>query len=169
LGVDDDLEFFPTSSLRKPKRVYPKQVPPLNPEGDATGSVLLLDLENVCSTSRDPERTHRELSAILTAAGPVDKVIAVACRDVVMRQKPVLRSLKIDYRTVPCGKDAADKALLKAAKSLRKSGTGTFFIASCDHYFKHLAWLGKVVVVTPPGNPVAKSLVEVASRVLIAS
>lgn len=117
--------------------------------------VLLIDLENF--GTRNEKGAAHLLDSLLSATGYVDRVYAAtACPTTLQIYRTLCADRNVRLMRAPQGKDAADLALLNAARSWeRKPDGAVFYVASCDHIF---ASLPVVSVITQTGRAVAKKL-----------
>lgn len=130
--------------------------------------VLILDVENMCPGSRRPVRALAHLRAVLTAAGPVDQVIAASAASQHERLDHLLRAAGVQVHTrVRNRPNAADRALIQAARSFARDGDCEVVIASNDHGFRAIAGLPgvrRIVLLTVPRLATARSLVRIADE-----
>jgi hypothetical protein len=138
-----------------------------------TRRVLILDVENVCPSSRRPVRAMARLQAVLRAAGPVDQIVAASAASQYARLDDLLRRAGVQVHT-RCGNrpNAADRALIAAARAFASQGDCEVVVASNDHCFRVLADLPgvrRLVLVTHPHLATARSLLRVASELRVAA
>lgn len=159
-GCDDDLTWEP---LDGPEF---EEVSPLR-------RVLILDVENVCPSSRRPVRAMARLQAVLSAAGPVDQIIAASAASQHGRLDDLLRRAGVQVHT-RCGNrhNAADKALIDAARRFAGEGACEVIVASNDHGFRVIAdmpGVQRLVLITHPHLATARSLLRVANELRVAA
>jgi len=154
-GCDDDLSWEPVD------HVDPISAP-------SRRRVLILDVENICPGSRRPQRALARLDAVLAAAGPVDHVIAASAAgqhdrlDGILRRAGVTVHLRCRNR-----RNAADRALLDAARAYARQGDCEVVVASNDHGFRALAafpGVRRLVLITVPELETARALLRVADE-----
>jgi hypothetical protein len=138
-----------------------------------TRRVLILDVENVCPSSRRPVRAMTRLDAVLRAAGPVDLIVAASAASQHARLDDLLRKAGVDEH-LRCGNrpNAADRALIKAARQFAQDGPCEVIVASNDHGFRVIADLPgvqRLVLITHPHLATARSLLRVASELRVAA
>jgi hypothetical protein len=170
-GCDDDLLWEPltrtpgTAARPARRRRRPSQ------SSAPLRRVLLLDVENVCPSSRRPVRALRSLRAVLKAAGPVDQVIAASAASQHARLDRLLQLAGVQTHTrCANGPDAADRALIAAARRFARSGDCEVVVASNDHCFSVLAGLPgvrRLVLVTHPHLDTARSLARAAHELRV--
>jgi len=135
--------------------------------------VLILDVENVCPSSRRPVRALARLQAVLRAAGPVDEIIAASAASQHSRLDELLHRAGVQVHT-RCGNrpNAADRALIDAARRFASQGDCEVVVASNDHGFKVIANLPgvrRLILVTHPDLATARSLLRVANELRVAA
>jgi len=193
-GCDDDLTWerldapVPTDRPAAPRaRTRPNALAPAHVAtatrrprrraGDAgpapTRRVLILDVENVCPSSRRPVRALARLQAVLRAAGPVDHIVAASAASQHARLDELLRRAGVQVHT-RCGNrpNAADRVLIAAARSFASEGDCEVVVASNDHGFRVIAQLPgvrRLVLVTHPDLATARSLLRVANELRVAA
>ena len=138
-----------------------------------TRRVLILDVENVCPSSRRPVRALARLQAVLRAAGPVDEIVAASAASQHSRLDDLLRRAGVQVHT-RCGNrpNAADRALIAAARRFASQGECEVVVASNDHGFKVIAGLPgvrRLILVTHPDLATARSLLRVANECRVAA
>ena len=136
-----------------------------------TRRVLILDVENVCPSSRRPVRAMARLNAVLSAAGPVDQIIAASAASQHTRLDELLRRAGVQVHT-RCGNrpNAADRVLIAAARQFASKGDCEVVVASNDHGFRVIADLPgvrRLVLITHPHLATARSLLRVASELRV--
>ncbi|MDQ1289684.1 MAG: hypothetical protein QG622_3250 [Actinomycetota bacterium] len=161
-GCDDDLVWEPlTKASGSPEQAAPAR------------RVLILDVENVCPGSRRWRRAQSRLRAVLDAAGPVDQIIAASAASQHERLDRLLRTMGVDvHRRVTNRPDAADRALISAAREFAREGDCEVVVASNDHSFRVIARMPgvrRLVLITVPQLDTARSLVRVASELRVAA
>ena len=160
-GCDDDLTWerldapLSTDAPAEPRRV------------------LILDVENVCPGSRRPVRTRARLEAVLRAAGPVDRIVAASASSQHARLDAMLQRIGVDVH-LRCGNrpNAADRALIDAARQFAREGACEVIVASNDHGFRVIAGLPgvqRLVLITHPQLATARSLLRAASERRVAA
>lgn len=154
-GCDDDLTWEPTHGPE------PVADPPLR-------RVLILDVENVCPSSRRPVRALARLNAVLKAAGPVDRIVAASAASQHSRLDQLLQRAGVDEHTrCPNRPNAADRALVDAARRFARQGDCEVVVASNDHGFRVIARLPgvrRLVLITMPQLATAKALIRIADE-----
>jgi hypothetical protein len=154
-GCDDDLTWEP---LDGPEF---EEVSPLR-------RVLILDVENVCPSSRRPMRALARLHAVLDAAGPVDRIVAASAASQHARLDGLLRRAGVHEHTRCKNRpNAADRALVDAARRFAREGACEVVVASNDHGFRVIANLPgvqRLVLITVPELATARALVRVADE-----
>jgi len=130
--------------------------------------VLILDVENVCPSSRRPVRALARLQAVLRAAGPVDEIIAASAASQHSRLDELLHRAGVQVHT-RCGNrpNAADRALIDAARRFASQGDCEVVVASNDHGFRALAafpGVRRLVLITVPELETARALLRVADE-----
>ena len=177
-GCEDDLlwESLDTPEpLARPVRpraaTRTSRAPRTAPRGPLR-RVLILDVENVCPSSRRPQRAMTRLRAVLEAAGPVDEIIAASAASQHDRLDDVLRRAGIQTH-LRCGNrpNAADRALIDAARRFASRGDCEVIVASNDHGFRAIASLPgvrRLVLITQPQLATARSLLKVANELRVA-
>ncbi|HEY6795100.1 MAG TPA: NYN domain-containing protein [Kineosporiaceae bacterium] len=156
-GCDDDLSW---ERLDAPDPATPAR------------RLLILDVENVCPSSRRQVRAMTRLRAVLRAAGPVDRIVAASAASQHTRLDSLLRRAGVHVHT-RCGNrpNAADRALIQAARRFAQEGDCEVVVASNDHYFRAVADLPgvrRVVLITQPRLATARALVRVADELRVA-
>lgn len=135
--------------------------------------VLILDVENVCPGSRRQASALARLRAVLDAAGPVDEIIAASAASQHARLDRLLLQVGVDVHTrVKNRPDAADRALIQAARHFAEGGDCEVVVASNDHGFRAVASLPgvrRVVLITVPRLATARSLIRVADEHRVAA
>jgi hypothetical protein len=111
------------------------------------------------------------LRAVLRAAGPVDHIVAASAASQHDRLDALLRRAGVDVHT-RCGNraNAADRALIQAARHFARGGDCEVVVASNDHFFRAVAGLPgvrRVVLITQPQLATARSLLRVASELRV--
>ena len=159
-GCDDDLTW---ERLDAPQPHLPRHL----------RRVLILDVENVCPSSRRPVRALARLQAVLRAAGPVDEIVAASAASQHSRLDDLLRRAGVQVHT-RCGNrpNAADRALIAAARRFASQGECEVVVASNDHGFKVIAGLPgvrRLILVTHPDLATARSLLRVANELRVAA
>jgi NYN domain len=194
-GCDDDLTWepldapdpapaaparrsLPTATGRRAVRSAPVGGSSRPPRGSAPAApaalagparrLLILDVENVCPSSRRPVRAMSRLRAVLRAAGPVDQIIAASAASQHTRLDELLRQAGVDVH-LRCGNrpNAADRALILQARRFASEGDCEVVVASNDHGFRvvaNLPGVRRVVLITQPQLATARSLLRVADE-----
>jgi hypothetical protein len=177
-GCDDDLTWerldapdpAPAAPIRSRR---PRAASARRTAAPVTRRVLILDVENVCPSSRRPVRALSRLQAVLRAAGPVDQVIAASAASQHARLDDLLRRAGVAVHT-RCGNrpNAADRALIEAARRFAAEGDCEVVVASNDHGFRVIAdmpGVRRLVLITHPHLATARSLLRVASELRVAA
>lgn len=131
------------------------------------GKALLIDLDNLVINGRgfvSAEQAESRLRRVVTAAGPVDHVLAVAPRTTVARFADILAALGIRWELCERGPDAADRAICLIACDLVELGYDHMFIASGDHFFICVTAIAKVTIVLPAEQQMSRHLARHALR-----
>jgi hypothetical protein len=157
-GCDDDLTWERLDA--------PDPVLPAHPR-----RLLVLDVENVCPSSRRPVRAMARLDAVLRAAGPVDQIVAASAASQHARLDDLLRRAGVHVHT-RCGNrpNAADRVLIQAARRFAREGACEVVVASNDHGFRVIANLPgvtRLVLITQPRLATARSLLRAASELRV--
>lgn len=159
-GCDDDL-------LWEPVRDHGPGAADAAPGGPLR-RVLILDVENVCPGSRRPARALARVEAVLRAAGPVDRIIAASAASQHRRLDRVLRRAGVHVHTRCRNRpNAADRALVEAARQFAREGDCEVVVASNDHSFRVIADLPgvrRLVLITVPDLATARALVRSADE-----
>jgi hypothetical protein len=181
-GCDDDLAW---ERLDAPNHTATRTVPEApdrmaarsrrgtRPGTRATRRVLILDVENVCPSSRRPVRALARLNAVLRAAGPVDEIVAASAASQHARLDELLRQAGVRIHT-RCGNrpNAADRVLIDAARRFARAGDCEVIVASNDHGFRVIADLPgvrRLVLITHPQLATARALLRVANELRVAA
>lgn len=160
-GCDDDLNW---ERLDAPDRTAAEPT---------RRRVLILDVENVCPSSRRPVRAMARLSAVLRAAGPVDHIVAASAASQHARLDRLLQRAGVQVHT-RCGNrpNAADRVLIDAARRFAREGDCEVIVASNDHGFKVIATMPgviRLILITHPQLATARSLLRVANELRVAA
>jgi hypothetical protein len=180
-GCDDDLTWErldapePTPAAPRP-RTLPRPARGRRRAGadePVRRRILILDVENVCPSSRRPVRALSRLTAVLRAAGPVDQVIAASAASQHARLDDLLRQAGVQVHT-RCGNrpNAADRALIDAARRFAAEGDCEVVVASNDHGFRVIAdmpGVRRLVLITHPHLATARALLRVANELRVAA
>jgi len=130
--------------------------------------VLILDVENICPGSRRPTRALARLEAVLDAAGPVDRIIAASAASQHSRLDGMLQRVGVHVHTKCRNRpNAADRALVDAARKFAREGKCEVIVASNDHSFRVIADLPgvqRLVLITVPHLATARALVRSADE-----
>lgn len=146
---------------------------PTAPTGPIRRRVLILDVENVCPSSRRPVRALARLQAVLQAAGPVDQIIAASAASQHDRLDVLLQRAGVHVHT-RCGNrpNAADRVLIEAARQFARQGDCEVVVASNDHGFRVIAGMPgvrRLVLITHPQLATARALLRVATELRVAA
>jgi hypothetical protein len=135
---------------------------------DRLRRVLILDVENICPGSRRPARALARLDAVLQAAGPVDRIIAASAASQHSRLDRLLRRAGVHIHTKCRNRpNAADRALVQAARQFARDGDCEVVVASNDHSFRVIADLPgvrRLVLITVPHLATARALIRSADE-----
>jgi len=159
-GCDDDLTW---ERLDAPQPHLPRHL----------RRVLILDVENVCPSSRRPVRALARLNAVLRAAGPVDHIVTASAGSQYERLDEVLQRAGV-HSHIRCGNrpNAADRVLIEQARRFAGEGDCEVIVASNDHGFRviaHMPGVRRLVLITHPDLATARSLLRVASELRVAA
>ena len=151
----------------------PGRLPKAGRLPEPTRRVLILDVENVCPSSKRPAKALARLRAVLDAAGPVDQVIAASAASQHARLDHLLHLVGVKVHTRCKNRpNSADRALIEAARRFARSGDCEVIVASNDHCFSVVAGLPGVrrfILVTQPQLATARSLIRVANELRVAA
>jgi hypothetical protein len=154
-GCDNNLDWEP---LHQPDAEDPARL----------RRVLILDVENVCPSSRRPMRALARLEAVLRAAGPVDRVVAASAASQHARLDQLLQRAGVNEHTRCRNRpNAADRALVEAARRFAKEGDCEVLVASNDHGFRMIAGMPgvrRLVLITVPQLATARALIRIADE-----
>lgn len=157
-GCDDDLMWEPVHGIGSDPV---DSDPPVR-------RVLILDVENVCPGSRRSTRALARLEAVLRAAGPVDRIVAASAASQHARLDRMLRRVGVHEHTRCRNRpNAADRALVAAARRFAAEGDCEVLVASNDHSFRVIATLPgvrRLVLITLPQLATARALVRSADE-----
>jgi hypothetical protein len=164
-GCEDELAWEPLRGVPVgADRDQPSTTPPIR-------RVLILDVENICPGSRRTVRALSRLRAVLKAAGPVDQIIAASAASQHARLDKLLRTAGVHVHTrVKNRPDAADRALIQAARRFAQDGDCEVVLASNDHGFRAIVGIPgvrRVVLITVPTLATARSLIRVADELRV--
>jgi predicted nuclease of predicted toxin-antitoxin system len=169
-GCDDDLTWEPLHGADIPADPTPRapRAPRTPRAARPLRRLLVLDVENVCPSSRRRTYALARLKAVLAAAGPVDQVVAASAASQHARLDELLAAAGVHVHTkVKNRPDAADRELLQAARRFAREGDCEIVVASNDHAFRTVAKLPgvrRVVLVTVPELATARSLLRAADE-----
>jgi hypothetical protein len=144
-----------------------------DPQEAPVRRLLILDVENVCPSSR--RRTHAlaRLRGVLGAAGDVDQIIAASAASQHARLDDLLRTVGVHNHLLCRNRpNAADLQLLKAARRFAREGECEVVVASNDHAFSAVARIPgvrRLILVTHPQLATARSLIRVAHELRVAA
>jgi hypothetical protein len=177
-GCEDDLEWGPLDGvLAEDDRDLPATGTPIHATRSSSVSptrrVLILDVENICPGSRRTVRALTQLRAVLKAAGPVDQIIAASAANQHARLDQLLRMVGVHVHTcVKNRPNAADRALIQAARRFAADGDCEVILASNDHGFRRIARMPgvrRVVLITVPHLATARSLIRAVDELRVAA
>jgi hypothetical protein len=155
-GCDDDLVWEP---VRNATTYHAASTRPVR-------RILILDVENVCPSSRRPTRALARLDAVLRTAGPVDQVIAASAASQHSRLDRLLKRAGVHIHTRCRNRpNAADRELVAAARRFASHGDCEVIVASNDHSFRVIAGLPgvrRLVLITFPQLATARALIRSA-------
>jgi hypothetical protein len=163
-GCEDDLDWEPTHG---PEPL----TAPAGPGDAPIRRVLILDVENVCPSSRRPVRAMARLNAVLRAAGPEDRIVAASAASQHARLDRLLTRAGVDVHTrCKNGPNAADRVLVQAARRFAREGDCEVVVASNDHGFRVIAGMPgvrRLVLITMPQLATARALIRVADELRV--
>lgn len=129
-------------------------------------AVLLLDLENAIGMNPRPEVLASRLVAIQALAEPIAvSWAAYPTRLLSEQSRKVLKEHGVKTRWAKAGKDGADKALVKLARTEAAKGRRRFVVASADADFAAVADLGTLEVIIRPEQKINKRLSSRAAKI----
>jgi hypothetical protein len=129
---------------------------------------LLIDLDNLAVREGKllpRDLVGRRLEAVARLTGHCDYRIAIAPTRTLGAYIAQLVEHRIPVRSCGPERNAADLALCAEGYSLLTHGYTALVVASGDHFFAHLADLAPLFVAVPPGIPVARALLKVATPI----